>query len=297
MLPNVVVAGAPKSGTTSLHLWLAGHPEVYSPSCKETAYFVDENSHAFKAEANFRVHGLAGYESYFDSDAAARAKIVVEVAPDYMYQRTAIENLPKIPSRPQIIFILREPAAQIYSLFKYLKNSWQFLPKDMNFARFVELSRRASPDLAHHELLQHAITNAEYWRHIDTWVTQAGADRVSVYLFEDLVADCREFMRRLSSDLGIDSTFFDTYDFPRGNKSYQARSSALQALNIAVRKKLPKGRIYDWMRRTYRFINTDGNEASIDRAEARVIEQLREDFAEANRMLAGRFGLDLQRWC
>jgi len=296
MLPNVVIVGAPKSGTTSLHLWLTAHPDVAGPSCKETGYFVDETSHAFNPDANFRLHGLAGYEAFFENNAAANARVVVEVAPDYMYQQTAIDALPLIPSRPKILFILREPAAQIYSLFNYLKNNWQYVPRDLSFSSFVELSRRESPDLAHHELLQHAISNAHYCDHVDRWIARAGADRVGIYLFEDLVADSRAFMRRLCSDLDIDPVFFDHFEFPKGNETYRARSSALQAVNIAVRKRLPKGPVYDRLRQMYRQFFTNDGKVNKSDEESLLIKQLREEYSHSNQQLADRFDLKLQRW-
>ena len=296
MLPNVVIVGAPKSGTTSLHLWLTAHPDVSGPTCKETGYFVDDNSHAYNPNANFRIHGVVGYENYFENIAATDARIVLEVAPDYMYQQTAIDSLPLIPSRPRILFVLREPAAQIYSLFNYLKNNWQYVPQDMSFPRFVDLARQASPNLAHHELLQHAIANAHYCEHIDRWIAHAGADRVGVYLFEDLVADSRTFMQRLCIDLDIDPSFYDRYDFPKGNETYRARSSVFQAVNIALRKKIPNGRVYERLRRAYRKLNTRDGAIEKSADELRVINQLRDEFSDSNQALAKRFNLDLHSW-
>ncbi len=296
MLPNIVIPGAPKAGTTSLHLWLTAHPEVAGPSVKETGYFVDEGSHAFDPQANFRLHGLAGYESYFDDPTLSHARIVIEVAPDYMYQQTAIDALPNIPSQPRFLFVLREPAAQVYSLFNYLKNNWQYVPSDMSFAQFVELSRQGSPDLAHHELLHHAVANAHYCRHIDRWIASAGADRVSVYLFEDLVMDSCAFMQRMCRDLDIDPTFFDDYRFPKGNETYRTRSKMLQAANIAIRERLPSGPVYDFLRRAYRKVNTTTSRVETTSEERRVIEQLRDEFAESNQIPAGRFDLDLRCW-
>jgi hypothetical protein len=38
-LPNFVVIGAPKAGTTALHLALAGHPGLYLSVIKEPKFF------------------------------------------------------------------------------------------------------------------------------------------------------------------------------------------------------------------------------------------------------------------
>ena len=39
MLPNFVIAGATRSGTTSLYYYLKQHPEISFPSLKEPRYF------------------------------------------------------------------------------------------------------------------------------------------------------------------------------------------------------------------------------------------------------------------
>ena len=41
-LPNVIIAGAPKCGTSSLYFWLSAHPEVKASMVKETFFFADE---------------------------------------------------------------------------------------------------------------------------------------------------------------------------------------------------------------------------------------------------------------
>src|SRR5215212_3535508 len=53
MLPNWIIAGVPKAGTSTLFRWLTDHPEVSGPSEKETCYFVDRGSHMFRPDRNF----------------------------------------------------------------------------------------------------------------------------------------------------------------------------------------------------------------------------------------------------
>jgi hypothetical protein len=41
-LPSFFIAGAPKTGTTSLHHYLDQHPEIYMSPVKEPCYFASE---------------------------------------------------------------------------------------------------------------------------------------------------------------------------------------------------------------------------------------------------------------
>lgn len=72
MLPNLVITGFPKCGTTSLFTWLADHPQVTGSTVKETNFFVDPGTHSFRSHANFRDHGLAGYKAYFQKAQAEK---------------------------------------------------------------------------------------------------------------------------------------------------------------------------------------------------------------------------------
>ncbi len=295
MLPNVVIVGAPKSGTTSLYHWLVDHPQVAGPSRKETGYFVDADSHAFRPRSNYLNHGVAGYERNFD-ESGPDVRVILEVAPDYMCQSTALEALPSLRSRPDFLFILREPAAQIYSLFRYLQNNWQYVPEDMSFETFVGLARTRSDALGHHELLQHALDNARYVELIDRWVARAGLSRIRIYLFEELVSDSREFMRRMCRHLGIAPTYYDDYAFASANETYQVRSGLLQSTSIALRAKLPKGKVYKRLRWLYRKLNTTNKRPVTSDRDIEILDALRVEFREPNRRLSERFGLDLSSW-
>ena len=59
-LPNVIIAGAPKCGTSSLYFWLSAHPEVKASMVKETFFFADEVNR-FNKNANIIEHSLADY--------------------------------------------------------------------------------------------------------------------------------------------------------------------------------------------------------------------------------------------
>ena len=296
MLPNLIIVGTPKAGTTSIHQWLGDHPCAVGPTTKETGYFVDPDSHAFRADANFRDHGLAGYENYFPARLQDEPELVFESAPDYMFQSTALAAVPSLPSAPLIVFVLREPAAPIYSIFNYLQQNWRYVPADMTFATFIELAKDESSALGNHELLQHAIDNCRYVKHLERWRERCGDDRLRVYLFDDLVADNRAFMQRLCRDTGIDPAFYDNYAFPRENETYRVRSMTLQSINVALRKMLPRGQLYERLRALYRRANTRSGAPEKTAEVRRTLAQLREMYRDENARLAQRFRLDLSRW-
>src|SRR5687768_14093660 len=74
MLPTFVIIGAMKCGTTSLHYYLAQHPEICMPQKKETDFFI--------TEINYH-RGRGWYESLFAQPAKITAKACGEASPNY----------------------------------------------------------------------------------------------------------------------------------------------------------------------------------------------------------------------
>lgn len=293
VLPNWIIAGAPKAGTSSLFRWLVDHPDVSGPSEKETYYFVDPGTHMFAPGRNFHHGGLAGYSKLFES-CDPSAKAVIESTPAYLYSETALRELPALRSVPQFIFVLREPVAQIRSLFSYFQQNWNWIPRDMTFAKFVAAVEAGEDRFNGNELAANALRNAWYPEHLARWRSAVGPGRMMVLLFEDLVEDPLMAMRRVSARLGIDAAFYEGYSFEAENQTYFARNGALQDLNVVIRGRLPQGRAYNALRRLYRAINTKKptTEARDLQVEARLAARYRNMLPE----LEKDFGLVLTRW-
>ncbi|MEC4805648.1 MAG: sulfotransferase [Jaaginema sp. PMC 1079.18] len=104
-LPNLMIIGAMKCGTTSLHHYLNFHPQIAMSKAKELHFFVEgKNWHK----------GLKWYQSHFDSEAPIRG----ETSPSY----TAYPKWQGVPEKMQsvvpdakLIYIVRDPIKRIIS--------------------------------------------------------------------------------------------------------------------------------------------------------------------------------------
>jgi hypothetical protein len=293
VLPNWIVAGAPKSSTSSVFRWLMDHPQVDGPAEKETCYFVDPGAHLFRKDGNFRDQGIAGYARLF-AHCDPAATVIVESTPAYLYSRTALRELPKLPTRPSFIFVLREPISQLRSLFTYFQQNWNWIPRSMTFQEFIEAVEEGRSDFGGNELASNALQNAWYSDHLLRWRDAVGEDRMLILLFEDLVGDSRGAMQDLAVRLGIDPSFYDDYGLVAENETYEVRNAMLQDLNIFIRGYLPKGRFYEALRSLYRAANT--RRPSRVQSEPAIEERLAEYYAPMHRELEQEFGLNLARW-
>ncbi|MBV8981371.1 MAG: sulfotransferase [Acidimicrobiia bacterium] len=106
-LPNFVVVGAQKAGTTSLYRYLRAHPQVFMPATKELNFFVE----------NFAWRrGLEWYTSHFRN--AGDAVAIGEASPTYsMYPLLpgVAERMAATVPDARLIYTLREPVDRMRS--------------------------------------------------------------------------------------------------------------------------------------------------------------------------------------
>lgn len=125
MLPNFIIAGATRSGTTSLYNYLIQHPEIEFPKLKEPRYFscielklpqkgpgdetVDKKLILTLQEYEKLYNGIRGYPRIGDASS------------EYLYHYDpAAEHIRKILGDVPIIISLRNPIDRAYSAFNNL---------------------------------------------------------------------------------------------------------------------------------------------------------------------------------
>jgi len=110
MLPNLVIMGGMKCGTTSLHKYLAAHPDVFMSEEKELDFFTSWNR---------RDRGLAWYEAQFPVDAPVRGESspIYTAWPHVLGVPEAIaETLPEV----KLIYLVRDPIDRVVSHYLHL---------------------------------------------------------------------------------------------------------------------------------------------------------------------------------
>lgn len=126
MLPNFIVLGAQKAGTTSIFNQLSEHPQVFMP-VKEISFFTDEEMYRL---------GIDRYAAFFDGWNGERA--VGEATPNYLASPSAPERIGKHLPDLRMIACLRDPVERAYSAFRMQVFNGAELPD----ASFPEAVRR-----------------------------------------------------------------------------------------------------------------------------------------------------------
>ena len=123
-LPNFLIVGAAKSGTTSLHNYLNQHPEIFMPNFNDKGENVKEPQFFVKDSVQSRIHfGVWKFEEYIRLFRRSKGyKAVGEASVFYLYySKEAILNIKKhLGKEVKIIIILRNPIYRAFSAYKHV---------------------------------------------------------------------------------------------------------------------------------------------------------------------------------
>jgi hypothetical protein len=183
MLPTFVILGVMKCGTTSLHHYLAEHPEVCMPAKKETDFFV--------AELNYR-RGLTWYQSLFTRP----AKACGEASPCYAKSW----EFPGIPQRmhsvlpkARLIYMVRDPIVRMVSQYKH-----RYACGHESRPLGIALADRSSSPYVRDSL---------YYRNLQPFLERYSWDNILILKSEDLQQERAQTMRRVFEFIGVDAAF------------------------------------------------------------------------------------------
>jgi len=128
-LPNFLIVGAAKSGTSSLHNYLNQHKEVFMPSFNKKAMKVKEPRFFIKDLVENRLHnGIWNWKEYQDLfNDVKDEKAIGESSVLYLYYyELAIKNIKKyLGVQVKIIIVLRNPADRAYSAFQHVSRGFK----------------------------------------------------------------------------------------------------------------------------------------------------------------------------
>jgi hypothetical protein len=302
--PNLVIAGAPKCGSTALYYYLDSHPDACGSDIKETHFLMDRkwledpaNADEVKG-AKYVYDGLEGYASYFTRCEGSNARILFEATPGYLYQKTALDVLPELDAK--LIFILRKPSARMWSLYKYATGNLATLPKDMTFSEFIDWLKQPRDENEIVSIDEDEYHYSKYVEYLLPFKEQCKSGQVLVYLAENLRKDPTRFMKQLCNDVGLDPTFYDNYEFVAHNESFRAKNQLLQKVRRKLSHALPyadfrQSKAFKSLLHLYEKVN-GAPPLEMTEADKACLKQLDAEYQPYSERLAVEFNLDLSPW-
>lgn len=221
-LPNFVIIGAAKAGTTSLYHYLKQHPQVFMSEVKEPRFFAYEGDRlAYTgpgdlAKADRFVTTLEQYAALFADAGDARA--VGEASPIYMHSEKACRRMRHYVPDARLLAILRHPVERAYSNFLHMRRDGREPLREFAAAVREEPRRRAAGWAPFWFYME----RGRYHEQLQRYYAAFGRERLHVLLHEDLLRNGAAGVRRCYEVLGVDPEFqpdlsrrFNTARVPR----------------------------------------------------------------------------------
>lgn len=115
-MPNFLIVGAQKAGTTSLHYYLKQHPQIYMRPRKEPHFFEGMHWDFYRpGRIMLAVTDLADYQALFEG--VTDEKAIGEASASYLYSPKAPTLIKRSIPDARLIAILRNPPDRAYSNF------------------------------------------------------------------------------------------------------------------------------------------------------------------------------------
>jgi len=289
-LPDFIVVGAAKAGTTALYWYLADHPQVFMSRVKETNYFafgLDERGHLLYGDPelhHFPITTLDAYERSFEGAGDARA--VGEASPIYLECPQSATRIRDTVPDARILCGLRDPIDRAYSDYQmYLRSR----------GRRFDPARELTPSAAWARPDSHWMQISMYHEALRRYFDVFPRERIFVFLFDDLKADQVGLVRDIYRFLGADDGFVPDFGTPHNVGGMPAsmlleRVLTNDSLRRAVDPWIPQ-RAADWARRT-----RTRNLRRAPRLPSELGKELRERFREDIGQTAELIGRDLSFW-
>jgi len=116
VLPDFIIVGAQKCGTTSLYNYLIRHPNVYASSKKEIGFF---NVRYSKGVNWYRAHFPTSLKYFWINKIRKKPFLTGEADPEYIINPYALKRIAKLLPDCKLILILRNPVDRAYSHYQH----------------------------------------------------------------------------------------------------------------------------------------------------------------------------------
>ncbi|HWG64575.1 MAG TPA: sulfotransferase [Streptosporangiaceae bacterium] len=241
-LPDFLVIGAPKAGTTALHVALDSHPSLYMSPVKEPKFFLTDGPPLAKGGGpgdikTYREHiwRREDYEALFA--AAPAGQLRGESTPFYLYDFEAQRRIRDLIPHAKLIAILRDPVERAHSNWTHLWSAGLDPIGDFVSACADE-ERRVAAGWAQ---FWHYTRLGKYGEQLDHLYLLFPPEQVLVLRYRDLVDSPAETLDRICHFLGVSQGVVT--EVPRENvTAHPQESLAHRAVSGLLRGSAAVGR-------------------------------------------------------
>ena len=249
-LPDFLIIGAQKGGTTSLYRYLSEHPQIGAASRKELNYF-DSEFH----------RGVDWYHRQFPPASSSQRSVTGEASPSYLLNPRSAERAAALVPQALIVVLLRNPVDRAYSHYQMVKRRGY---ESLSFEEAIdqEAARREQervaigddPDSEHAKNRRlWYFRRGEYADQLDRWLAVYPMDRFLVIASEELSRDPASALETTLAALDLPPIAMSTFE-RAGSFSYPPMEPATRSRLLETYRPHNErlfsllGRTFDWDR-------------------------------------------------
>ena len=206
-MPNFLIIGAPRAGTTSLYHYLKRHPQIYMSPVKEPNFFGFGNKHLSsdvlqsmsELKPRYSITDIEAYSALFQG--VSNEKAIGEASTWYIYARKAPERIHYYIPDVKLIAILRDPVERAYSA--YMMNVREGRERFGDFLKTMQDQRK------------HICQNFEldylspgfYYAHLKRYFDRFDKSQIKIYFYDDVENNALDLLRDIFRFLDVDDAF------------------------------------------------------------------------------------------
>jgi hypothetical protein len=243
-LPDFLVIGAQKAGTTALYAYLRRHPAITGPSWKEVSFF---DRHYARGEA--------WYRGNFPNRLRARGKLVGEASPSYLFHPLGPARVRELVPEARLVALVRNPVDRALSHYNHEvalgRETLSFeeaLDAEEERLRGEEERLLADPRYFSREWWSHTYkARGRYAEQLERWLAVFPPEQLLIVPSEDLLGEPEATHARVLRFLGAPPHRLESY--PRVfERQYEPMRPETRE-RLAAEFEEPKRRLYELLGR------------------------------------------------
>jgi hypothetical protein len=203
-VPDFIIAGAMKCGTTSMHSILNSHPNVFIPKREINFFDLDDliqhpdffffsSEHWYYPSFTKKTAEYWRWYSRFFTD-ARDDQLIGEDSTCYLASEVAPERIAQVGKEIKIIIMLRDPTDRAYSHYWHLVRTGR---ATLSFEDTLQIEPTS------------ILSRSMYERQIRNFLRFIPRQRVHIVLFEEFVRNISATIQKVCNFLGIDASLID----------------------------------------------------------------------------------------
>ncbi len=251
-LPNFLIVGAVRSGTTALQGFLGQHPDIFMSHQKELYFLASDAPPDFQGPGDDIVNRIwvKSWDEYRSVFAAAKnEKAIGEATPYYLCARQAPRLIKHYLPDARLIMVLRNPVSRAFSSYMFMRQyGWE---QEADFSSALAKEQQRKQNNWQYIWLYREL--GLYSERVQRFLDLFQKEQIWIGIFDDFTEDPLSFVQNIFRFLDVDDGFEPAFGKKRnasGSPRFPIVNRFLQRDNFlkTIAKRLISGRYHAGIR-------------------------------------------------